>query len=288
MCPACLASLSWVAAGLTSTGGVTAAAALVVTRLRGKTTKSDENKERDMKLPKVVSRGAWLAARKDLLAKEKEWNRQRDALSAERSKLPMVLLEKDYVFEGPNGPRTLSDLFEGKRQLIVYHFMFDPAWDAGCPACSLVADSFAGSLVHLAARDTSFAVVARAPLARIEPFKKRMGWSFPWLSSFDNDFNYDFHVTIDEAHPQYNYREDHYTNPRQGPAKGEREGFSVFLRDGEQVYHTYSTYMRGLDAFINTYNFLDHTPLGRQEGDAPMSWLRHHDKYQSTNGQQQH
>lgn len=232
--------------------------------------------------PKVVSREAWLAARKDLLAKEKEFNRQRDALSAERRKLPMVRIEKDYVFDGPNGRRRLADLFEGRRQLIIYHFMFDPAWDQGCKSCSFVADSFAGSLVHLAARDTSFAVISRAPLAKIEPFKQRMGWDFPWLSSFGSDFNYDFHVTVDEAHPEYNFRPDYFTlaqEQKRGPQAGEAPGLSVFLRDGEHVYHAYSTYTRGLDLFLNTYNFLDHTPLGRQENGKGMAWLRHHDKY---------
>ena len=232
-----------------------------------------------MEMPKVVSREAWLRGRRKLLVKEKEWNRQRDALSAERRKLPMVRIEKDYVFEGPNGRRTLGDLFEGRRQLMVYHFMFDPAWDEGCKSCSFVADNFGGALVHLAARDTSFAVISRAPIAKIERFKKRMGWDFPWLSSFGGDFNYDFHVTVDEAHPEYNYRPDHYADPQQGPAQGEREGLSVFLRDRKHLYHTYSTFMRGLDPFLNTYNFLDHTPLGRRENGQPMAWLRHHDKY---------
>ena len=244
------------------------------------------NTERDMEMPNVVSREAWLRQRKELLVKEKEWNRQRDALSAERRTLPMVRIEKDYVFDGSNGRRTLGDLFEGRRQLIVYHFMFDPAWDEGCPACSFVADNFAEALVHLAARDTSFSVVSRAPIEKIERFKKRMGWDFPWLSSFGGDFNYDVHVTIDEAHPEYNYRPDYYAAAQEmqlkgedGPPLGEREGLSVFLRDGEHLYHTYSTFMRGLDPFLNTYNFLDHTPLGRQEDGQPMAWLRHHDKY---------
>jgi predicted dithiol-disulfide oxidoreductase (DUF899 family) len=225
-----------------------------------------------MVMPKVVSREAWLRARKQLLVKEKRSSRQRDALSAERRKLPMVRLEKEYVFEGPSGRRTLGDLFGSRRQLIVYHFMFDPEWDEGCPACSFVADNFSGALVHLAARDTSFAVISRAPIAKIERFRKRMGWTFPWLSSFGGDFNYDFHVTIDEEHPQYNYRRE--------PPQGEREGLSVFLRARGQIHHAYSTYARGVDLFLNTYNLLDHTPLGRQEGDEPMAWLRHHDKYQ--------
>lgn len=235
--------------------------------------------------PKVVSREAWMRARKKLLAKEKEWNRQRDALSAERRKLPMVHLEKEYVFEGPNGRRTLGDLFEGRRQLLVYHFMFDPEWDEGCPSCSFVVDHFAGTLPHLAARDTSVAVISRARIAKLERFKKRMGWSFSWLSSFDSDFNYDFQVTVDEAHPEYNYR---YYYPiakemaaqHKGPPPGEGQGLSVFLRDGKQIYHCYSTFQRGLDPFVNTYNLLDHTPLGRQEqGSLPMAWMRFHDEY---------
>ncbi|MGH7493343.1 MAG: DUF899 domain-containing protein [bacterium] len=232
--------------------------------------------------PKIVPQAEWLAARKKFLIKEKEFTREREALNAERRKLPMVRIEKDYVFEGPSGRRTLGDLFEGRRQLIVYHFMFDPAWETGCKNCSFVADHFAGALLHLAARDTSFAVISRAPIEKIERFKKRMEWGFPWLSSFGSDFNYDFQVTIDEAHPENNYRRA-YREPDlqgKGPTEGEAPGLSVFLRNGEHLYHTYSTYLRGLDPFINTYNFLDHTPLGRQEEDGrEMAWVRHHDKY---------
>ena len=243
------------------------------------------DEETDMEMPKVVSREAWVRARKDLLVKEKEWNRQRDVLSAERRKLPMVRLEKEYVFEGPNGRRTLADLFEGRRQLLVYHFMFDPEWNEGCRMCSFVADNFVGSPVHLAARDTSFAVISRAPIAKIERFKKRMGWSFPWLSSFGTDFNYDFHVTVDEAHPEYNFQPDYYANiaevvsKQKGSPPGEQPGLSVFLRDGKHIHHAYSTYARGLDVFMNTYNFLDHTPLGRQEAESGAAWVRPHDKY---------
>jgi predicted dithiol-disulfide oxidoreductase (DUF899 family) len=228
--------------------------------------------------PRIVSRAEWLAARKALLVKEKEASRARDALSAERRKLPMVRIEKDYVFEGPNGRRTLADLFEGRRQLLVYHFMFDPEWDEGCKSCSFVADNFTGALVHLTARDTAFAVISCAPIAKIERFKKRMGWEFPWLSSFGGDFNYDFQVTLDENHTEYNYAPVS-AQPAGYPQEGEREGLSVFLREGDRLFHTYSTYQRGLDPFLNTYNFLDHTPLGRQEGDGIMRWLRHHDKY---------
>jgi predicted dithiol-disulfide oxidoreductase (DUF899 family) len=231
-----------------------------------------------MELPKVVSRDVWLAARKELLAKEKAWNRQRDALSAERRRLPMVKVDKEYVFQGPEGRRTLADLFEGRRQLLVYHFMFGPDYEEGCPSCSFVADSFAGSLVHLAARDTAFAAISRAPLDKIEPFRRRMGWSFPWLSSFGTDFNYDFQVTLDEHHTEYNYAPVS-AQPASRPQEGEREGLSVFVRDGQQLFHTYSTYQRGLDPLLNTYNFLDLTPLGRQEGDGIMRWLRHHDRY---------
>ena len=231
-----------------------------------------------MQKPTIASRTEWMAARKRLLAREKELNRQRDALSAERRALPMVAIEKDYAFEGPQGRRTLADLFDGKRQLLVYHFMFDPAWEEGCVACSFVADNFASGLVHLAARDTAFVVVSRAPIGKIERFRKRMGWSFPWLSSNGSDFNHDFMVTIDEKHDMYNFAPVS-AQPEGYPREGEREGLSVFLRDGERIFHTYSTYQRGLDAFLNTYNFLDLTPLGRQEDEGIMRWLRHHDKY---------
>ncbi len=236
-----------------------------------------------MKLPKVVSQDDWTAARKRLLAKEKEFSRQRDALSAERRKLPMVAVEKEYMFEGPEGRRTLADLFDGKRQLVTYHFMFGPDWgDEGCPACSYVVDNIAGSLVHLAARLTAFAVISRAPLAKITPFKKRMGWTFPWLSSFGTDFNYDFGVTLDDDHTVYNYAPV-AAQPEGRPHEGEREGLSVFFRDSDRVFHTYSTYQRGLDPLLNTYNLLDLTALGRQEEEGIMHWLRYHDKYEDTN-----
>ena len=231
----------------------------------------------------VVSRAEWLAARKELLIKEKELTRQRDALSAERRRLPMVKIEKVYIFDGPNGRTTLGDLFEGRRQLIIYHFMFDPSWDEGCKSCSYFADNFAGSIVHLAARDTSFAVISRAPLAKIEPFKRRMGWTFPWFSSSGSDFNYDFHVTLDEAagSVEYNYTNVAALKQERKVWMDELPGLSVFLRDGDSVFHTYSTYSRGLDPLINTYNYLDLTPLGRQEDQLSwaMEWVRHHDRY---------
>jgi len=234
--------------------------------------------------PKIVSRDEWLVARKKLLAKEKEATRRRDALSAERRQLPMVKIEKDYVFEGPGGRANLRDLFGPRRQLIVYHFMFDPAWDEGCKHCSHVADNFEGAVVHLAARDTAFAAISRAPFAKIESFKKRMGWTFPWLSSFAGDFNYDFHVTLDEAEGsvEYNYGSvpELLEAGKIWYPKGEMPGLSVFLRDGDSIFHTYSTYQRGLDLFLNTYNYLDMTPLGRQEhGERIQAWVRHHDRY---------
>lgn len=289
MCPLCLATLSglYVAGGV-SAGAVTTFVATKMWRKRPEPTASLPPKQKETTMQttiqqptivsRIVSRNEWTAARKRLLVKEKEFNRQRDALSAERRQLPMEEITKEYVLQGLEGGRTLADLFEGKRQLLVYHFMFGPDYDEGCPACSFVADNFAGSLVHLAARDTAFAVISRAPLDKIERFKKRMGWSFPWLSSFGTDFNYDFGVTLDENHTEYNYAPVS-AQPADRPQEGEREGLSVFLRDGKRLFHTYSTYQRGLDLFLNTYNFLDVTPLGRQEEEGIMRWVRHHDKY---------
>lgn len=239
---------------------------------------------------KIVPRDEWLAARKELLAQEKETTRARDALNAKRRRLPMVEINKLYIFEGPAGKMKLPGLFEGRSQLVIYHFMFHRDKGEGCPGCSHFADNI-GNLSHVHARDTSFALVSRAPLAEIEPFRKRMGWTVPWFSSFGSDFNYDFHATTDEAVApvEYNYR-DKAEMERLGQTyhvKGEQPGISVFLRDGDRVYHTYSTYGRGLDIFLNTYNYLDLTPFGRGEGWDGMpdlekkgqNWLRHHDKY---------
>ncbi|MEK6229137.1 MAG: DUF899 domain-containing protein [Actinomycetota bacterium] len=218
-------------------------------------------------LPKITSRDEWLAARKELLAKEKDATSARDALNAERRRLPMVEIDKEYVFEGPDGEASLLDLFEGRRQLIVDHFMFDPSWDDGCPSCSGRVDQY-GNLAHLHARDTTMAVVSRAPLAKIEPFKARMGWTFPWYSSFGSDFNYDFHVTLDEAVApvEYNYRNKAELEQAGFPdPTGELHGTSAFLRDGERVFHTYSTYGRGTEQVGGTHYYLDMTALGRQE-----------------------
>ncbi|MGH9469022.1 MAG: DUF899 domain-containing protein [Terriglobia bacterium] len=234
--------------------------------------------------PAIVSRAEWITARKEHLAREKEFNRFRDALSAERRALPMVKVEKEYVFEGTEGRASLLDLFGKRRQLIVYHFMFDPAWEQGCKSCSHLMDNSAGAIVHLAARDTAFVVVSRAPVEKIEPFKRRMGWSFPWFSSGGSDFNYDFHVTLDEAlgSLEYNYASapELVKAGKLWTVKGELPGLSVFLRRGDEVFHTYSAYQRGLDLFLNTYNFLDLTFLGRHEdGDKIQFWIRHHDSY---------
>jgi predicted dithiol-disulfide oxidoreductase (DUF899 family) len=227
-----------------------------------------------MGLPEVASRDDWLLARKALLAKEKQLTRQRDALNAERRRLPMVKIEKDYQFEGPAGTASLLDLFDGRRQLIVRHFMFDPSWDEGCSSCSAGADEIAdGLLEHLHARDTSMVVVSRAPLAKIEAYKARRGWTFPWYSSFGSDFNYDFHVTLDEsvAPVEYNYRTkaEHEQAGTSGYVEGEQPiegpGQSCFLRDGETVYHTYSSYARGAEMVGGSYYYLDLTALGRQE-----------------------
>ena len=237
-----------------------------------------------MNRPKSATRAEWLIARKALLIKEKALTRQRDALSAELRELPMVLVDKQYRFQSPSGPKSLGDLFGPHPQLIVYHFMFEPAAEEGCKSCSHFMDNIAGALIHLGARDTAFAVVSRAPIAKIEPFKQRMGWSFPWLSSANTTFNDDFQVSIDVADvtSQYNFQSA-ATLLAAGKIwfpKGELPGLSVFLRDGDQIYHTYSVYQRGLDSLLNTYNYLDLTPLGRHEENAPgQSWIRHHDRY---------
>jgi len=242
----------------------------------------------EIEQPRVVSEAEWLAARKDLLAKEKEFTRQRDAISVERRKLPWVRVGKEYTFDAPGGKKTLADLFGGKSQLIVYHFMFGPGWEEGCPSCSFLGDHFDGSLVHLAQRDVTLTAISRAPLPQIEAFKKRMGWRFPWVSSYGSDFNYDYHVSFsndktaagakDEkaaGKVYYNYQETEFPS-EEGP------GASVFYKDKTGgIFHTYSTYARGLDILLGTYNFLDFTPKGRDE-DAlkfTMAWVRHHDKY---------
>jgi predicted dithiol-disulfide oxidoreductase (DUF899 family) len=232
-----------------------------------------------MNRPKIVSQDEWLKARRAFLDKEKAFSRERDALAAARRELPMVKVEKTYAFEGPSGRSTLAELFGERRQLIVYHFMFDPSWSEGCKSCSLLADHFDGMLPHLGARDTAFAAISRAPLPKLRAFQERMGWRFPWLSSAENEFNFDYGVSFrngDEASGKlaYNFGTGKFPT-------SEAPGLSTFLRDGDSVLHAYSTYARGLDLLIGAYNYLDLTPLGRQEADLPygMAWVKHHDKY---------
>jgi predicted dithiol-disulfide oxidoreductase (DUF899 family) len=234
-------------------------------------------------VPEVVTRDEWLTARKDLLVREKEFTRARDALNAQRRELPMVVVDKEYDFEGPDGTRRLLDLFDDRHQLIVYHFMFDPSWDEGCPMCSFLVDNLP-NLTHLReARDTALVVVSRAPLDKISTFKQRMGWTVPWYSSLGSDFNYDFHVTLDEsvAPVEYNYREKPADEGAGGGwyPMGEQPGLSVFLRTGDSIFHTYSTYQRGLDILLGTYHYLDLTPLGRQEVGPGSHEFLHHDRY---------
>lgn len=227
----------------------------------------------------VVSPAEWLAARKELLTKEKEFTRLRDELSRKRREMPWEKVEKQYVFEGPAGKETMAELFDGRNQLIIYHFMFGPGWKEGCPSCSFLADGFDSAALHMAQRDTTLAVVSRATLPEIEGFKKRMGWRFPWVSSFGSDFNYDYHVSFSKQEMAggkryYNFATSDFPS-EEGP------GASVFYRKDGEVFHTYSTYARGLDMMLNAYNFLDLTPKGRDE-DAlpfPMAWIRHHDRY---------
>jgi predicted dithiol-disulfide oxidoreductase (DUF899 family) len=224
-------------------------------------------------LPRVVSRDEWLAARAELLAREKELTRLRDRLSADRRRLPMVKVEKEYVFDGPEGKATLLDLFDGRSQLIVGHFMFDPDWEDGCPSCSAGADEMSpGHIQHVNKRGTTFTYVSRAPIAKIEAYRARKGWTFPWYSSHGSDFNYDFDVTLDERVKPivYNYRTKEEHERKGEPFSGdltsfERPGRSSFLRVGDDVFHTYSVYARGLETIGGSYYMLDETALGRQE-----------------------
>ena len=228
----------------------------------------------------VVSREEWLVARKAHLAREKELTRARDELSRERRELPWVKLDKVYEFDGPNGRETLADLFAGCRQLIVYHFMLGPGWSEGCRSCSFLADHIDGAAVHLAQRDVALVVVSRAPLPEIEPFKKRMGWHFKWVSSHASDFNADYHVSFtdeDRTRGKVEYNYDMMDAPGE-----EMPGLSVFYKDGDgDIFHTYSAYARGLDPLVGAYTYLDLVPKGRDEEGLSftMSWVRHHDRY---------
>ena len=219
-----------------------------------------------MSLPQVVSRTEWVEARRQLLAEEKKLTRQRDALNAERRRLPMVRVEQDYVFEGPDGKASLADLFGGHGQLIVQHVMFGPDWDAACPGCTASIDELAaGMLAHLRSRDTEFVLVSRAPLAKLQAYADSRGWDVPWYSSLGSDFNYDFQVTLDKDRPQLDYNYRSVPDALGDADSTELPGVSCFLRDGEQIYHTYSTFARGTDALGSSYSLLDLTAMGRQE-----------------------
>jgi predicted dithiol-disulfide oxidoreductase (DUF899 family) len=225
-----------------------------------------------MSLPRVSTQDEWLVARKELLAEEKAMTRARDALCAKRRLLPMVRIEKDYVFEGPQGKVSLDDLFDGCRQLIVQHFMFDPEWDEGCPSCTAACDENSpGLITHLRSRDTNFVVVSRAPLDKISRYKSSKGWTFPWYSSFGTDFNYDFHVTLDRSVTpvMWNYRTleelEDLDMGWMGEGSSEQPGFSMFLREADALFHTYSVFARGAEMLGSSYSFLDMTALGRQE-----------------------
>ena len=245
----------------------------------------------DYPLPRIASREEGLLARKALLEKEKALTRQRDALNAERRQLPMVAVEQDYRFDGPQGEVRLLELFEGRSQLIVYHFMYHSDRGEGCDGCSCLVDNV-GHQSHLHTRDTTLVLVSRAPLAELEAFKRRMGWTLPWYSSLGSSFNYDYHATTDEriAPVEYNYR-DKAELERLGltyHVQGEQPGVSVFLRDGERVYHSYSSYGRGLEMLMSSFHYLDLTPFGRGEGwdgmpdldGKGMNWTRLHDEYE--------
>jgi predicted dithiol-disulfide oxidoreductase (DUF899 family) len=230
----------------------------------------------ELKNHKVVSEEEWIAASKELLIKEKEFTRMRDQVSRLRRELPWVKVTKNYEFDGPKGMETLADLFDGRSQLIIYHFMLGPEDKAGCPGCSFLADNIDGTLVHLAHRDVTLVVVSRAPLPQIEAYKKRMGWHFKWVSSNGSDFNYDYHVSFNKEmkNSSYNFAEI-------APTNGESPGTSVFYKDENgNVFHTYSSYARGGEMQLTTYSYLDLVPKGRDENSPQtMNWLRRHDEY---------
>ena len=234
-----------------------------------------------MEKHRVVSHEEWLDARKDFLAEEKEFTRARDRLSAKRRALPWERVENSYVFEGSDGKQTLSDVFSGKSQLIAYHFMFDTDWDEGCKSCSFWADNFNGIDVHLAHRDVSFVAISRAPFAKLQSYRKRMGWSFKWLSSYGSDFNHDYFVSFTPEEMAAGTGLYNYTRGK--PPVSEMVGISVFAKDEKsEIFHTYSAYSRGVDMMNGAYHYLDLTPKGRDE-DAlafTQAWVRRHDEYE--------
>jgi predicted dithiol-disulfide oxidoreductase (DUF899 family) len=228
---------------------------------------------------RIVSHDEWIVERAAFMAKEKEFTRLRDELSRERRELPWEKVTKEYVFDGPHGKQTLAELFENRSQLLVYHFMFHPAWNEGCAGCSFWADNFNGIDIHLAHRDISFLAVSRAPLPKLEAYRKRMGWGFTWVSSGESDFNYDFQASHD---PEAAKGGTAYYNYGTGRRVGEdMPGVSVFYKDQSgDIYHTYSAYSRGIDVLNGAYNYIDLTPKGRDEGDKGQYWVRRHDQYE--------
>ena len=234
-----------------------------------------------MERPNIVSHAEWLAARRAHLAKEKELTRMYDGLREERQRLPWVAVERSYTFDAAEGPVTLGELFDGKSQLVIYHFMFGPGWKEGCPSCSLLADHVDPSVPHLGARDVAFAAVSRATIGEIEAFRKRMGWQFRWVSSHGNDFNRDYHVSFTKDEVAAGTTDYNFGMGAPFPIE-EAPGLSVFSRDESgRVYHTYSSYGRGPEPFLGVYHFLDVVPKGRDEAGLPwpMAWVRHHDRY---------
>jgi predicted dithiol-disulfide oxidoreductase (DUF899 family) len=232
--------------------------------------------------PKVVSQAEWLAAHKQFLSREKELTHLSDRLAQERRTLPWVRVEKSYTFDTPAGKKTLAELFDGRSQLAIYHFMFGPEWKEGCPSCSMAADHFDGNTAHLAQRDVTFMAISRASLPQIEAFKQRMGWRFPWVSSSANDFNRDFHVSFTKEDLA---RDNIYNFGTTGFPSDEAPGMSVFYKDAAgSVFHTFSGFGRGLEALLGVYTFLDRVPKGRDEYALPhpMAWVRHHDRYENT------
>jgi len=235
-----------------------------------------------MQTKNIVSREKWLLARKAHLVREKEFDKQRDALTQERQALPWVRIDDDYQFDDVTGAVSLREFFQGRNQLVVYHFMFHPDWEEGCPSCSFWADNFDRIITHLNQRDVSMVAISRAPIEKIEAFKSRMGWSFRWVSAIGNDFNHDFHVSftpqqLDSGDVIYNYKERGFSGP-------EAPGVSVFYKDSDGVvFHTYSTFGRGLDKLNAAYHYLDIVPEGRDEQGLPyaQAWVRHHDRYES-------
>jgi predicted dithiol-disulfide oxidoreductase (DUF899 family) len=236
------------------------------------------NERSSLKNHQVVSHKEWLAARTAFLEREKEFTRLRDELSQKLRELPWEAVTKAYVFEGPNGKQTLAELFDGRSQLVVYHFMFDPSWDAGCPHCSFWADSFNANIVHMNHRDAAMVAVSHAPYSKLAAYEKRMGWNFKWVSAYENDFNFDYNVSFTPE--ELAKKQAFYNFKMQNPGPSEREGVSVFFKDENGgVFHTYSAYARGIDLLNTAYNYIDLTPKGRDEGGRNQHWVRRHDEY---------